>query len=95
MTTTSPGRESRAMWHTSQRHLGVCLLSIFALLVVTVAPKAAQQHRSPLPPDTGTRVRRSVAVLTAAERQDFVDAVLALKRARSPYDSAALGYRHA
>jgi tyrosinase len=37
------------------------------------------------------RVRKSVTALTTAERKDFVDAVVALKRAQSPYD-ASLSY---
>ena len=37
------------------------------------------------------RVRKSVTALTATERKDFVDAVVALKRAPSPYD-ASLSY---
>jgi tyrosinase len=39
-----------------------------------------------------TRIRRSVTALTVSERMDFVDAVLALKRARSPYNSSLSYY---
>lgn len=91
MAAINRGKESGASRPTSRRHLLGCLLSILAL-VVTVAPRAARQRPSPAPSATDTRVRRSVAALTVAERKDFVDAVLAMKRAPSPYNSSLSYY---
>ncbi|MGE0812338.1 MAG: tyrosinase family protein [Vicinamibacterales bacterium] len=55
---------------------------------------AAQSAASPRRPSGGAavRVRKSVAALSATERRDFVDAVLALKAARSPHNPSLSYY---
>ena len=62
-----------------------CLFLAILVLSAAVVDVARAQNSSTL---GGTRVRKNVTALTAAERKSFVGAVLALKRARSPYDKA-------
>ncbi|MBA0087117.1 MAG: tyrosinase family protein, partial [Acidobacteria bacterium Pan2503] len=70
----------------TRRHL---VLSVLALSLAVVAMTSAQ-NSSTAP--GGFRVRKSVTALTVGERRDFVEAVLALKRARSPYDQSLTYY---
>lgn len=58
------------------------------MLSLLVGVISAQDGRLP----GGIRVRKSVIALTAQERTDFVEAVLALKRARSPFDPSLTYY---
>src|SRR5215470_2185205 len=70
----------------TRRHL---VFSVLALSLAVVAMTSAQ-NSSTAP--GGFRVRKSVTALTVGERKDFVEAVLALKRARSPYDQSLSYY---
>lgn len=91
MATLNRGKESRPSWHSFRAQMLGSLLSVFAV-AATVAPMASVQRRAPTAPARGNRVRRGVTALTVSERKDFVDAVLALKRARSPYSSSLSYY---
>lgn len=85
------GKELRSSWYTSRAQVLGSLLPILAL-AATVGPMVSAQRPSHATSTSDTRLRRSVTALTASERKDFVDAVLALKRARSPYNSSLTYY---
>lgn len=91
MAALNRGKESRPSWHSSRVQMLGSLLSVLGL-AATVAPMASVQRPSPATSTSDTRIRRSVTALTVSERMDFVDAVLALKRARSPYNSSLSYY---
>lgn len=91
MAAFNPGKEGRPSWHASRAPLLESLPSILAL-AVTVASIAPVQRPSPATATSDTRLRTSVTALTVSERKDFVDAVLELKRARSPYNSSLSYY---
>jgi tyrosinase len=91
MATLNRGKESRPSWHSSRALILGSLLSVLSL-AATVGPMASVQRPSPPTSKSDIRIRRSVTALTVSERKDFVDAVLALKRARSPYNSSVSYY---
>lgn len=79
----------RLAHRVGQRTIVLVIPVLFILGAAVVYPASAQR---PAPAASGdARVRKSVTALTPSERKDFVDAVLALKRTRSPYD-ASLSY---
>ena len=82
-----PRKESRPSWHSSRALILGSLLSVPSL-AATVGPMASVQRPSPPTSKSDIRIRRSVTALAVSERKNFVDAVLALKRARSPYNSS-------
>jgi len=63
-------------------------IAALMLSLLVVAMTSAQDR----PVASEMRVRKSVSALTAQERSDFVEAVLALKRARSPFDPSLTYY---
>jgi hypothetical protein len=67
--------------------VGVSLLGPRVLALV-----ASPQRPSHSTSTSETRLRRSVTALRVSERKGFVDAVLALKGARSPYNSSLSYY---
>lgn len=71
--------------HNSTVRWGRLVLSILVLSAATAAIPHGQNSSTT---STRPRLRKNVTALTAAERKDFVDAVLTLKRARSPYDKS-------
>jgi hypothetical protein len=77
---------SRQLRSVTRLHL---VLSILALSLAIMARTSAQNSSTAPGP---IRVRKSATALTAGERRDFVEAVLALKRARSPYDPTLTYY---
>ena len=93
-------REAKLPLHLlrSHEHRGMGATLLLLLLGVASASAfspAAQTTISlstPSAPRREIRVRKSVTALTRAERKSFVDAVLALKRAKSPYDSSLSYY---
>jgi tyrosinase len=91
MATFDRGKELGASWHTSRAGVFARLMSILALAAAS-AQMASAQRPSHATTNNDTRIRKSVTALTASERKDFVDAVLALKRARSPYNSSLSYY---
>jgi tyrosinase len=87
------GKELAASSHTSRTQVLAFSFFVSILpLAATVAPMASAQSLSHLTSTGDIRLRKNVTALTIAERKDFVDAVLALKRARSPYDSSLSYY---
>ena len=91
MVASNHGKELAASSHISRTQVLAFFVSVLAL-AATVAPMASAQHPSHATSTRDTRLRKNVTALTIAERKDFVDAVLALKRARSPYDSSLSYY---
>jgi hypothetical protein len=79
MAALSRGKESRPSWHSSRAQMLGSLLSVIAL-AAAIAQMASAQRLSHATTTNDTRIRKSVTALTASERKDFVDAVLALKR---------------
>ena len=92
---TVPG-EARGRHRVLQRERCSIIVLLPALIVLGMASAAAfngATQRPSLPAIDATasrevRVRKSVTALTDIERKDFVDAVVALKRAPSPYNGA-------
>lgn len=77
---------------------GLLVVALLTVLVwgMTSAQAFSSGGQTASPPSVGSsireiRVRKSVTALTPAERKEFVDAVAALKRAKSPHD-ASLSY---
>jgi tyrosinase len=66
----------------------VLVLAIASAAALTAAVQSASPPAINADAPREVRVRKSVTALTATERKDYVDAVLALKRAQSPYNSA-------
>jgi tyrosinase len=81
-------RKPGVSWRTSRTQVFVSLASILAL-ATTPIPIASGQNPAHA---TSTHLRKNVTAMTVSERKDFVDAVLALKRARSPYNSSLSYY---
>lgn len=85
-----PGRQLRG-------HSRVVAAAAFIVLGVASAAALQSAAHTTLSQSTGlgppeVRVRKNVTSLTNAERRAFVEAIVALKRARSPYDSSLSYY---
>jgi tyrosinase len=71
--------------------LTVLVLGMPSVLALNSTPQTASLPGVRSGASQEIRVRKSVTTLTATERKEFVDAVVALKRASSPYN-ASLSY---
>jgi tyrosinase len=90
-------RTHRRRLRSRQSSRGVALLIVLVLgMLSALAVRSTAQTASAVdarsPKSHEIRVRKSVTALTDAERKEFVDAVLALKRVKSPYDPSLSYY---
>jgi tyrosinase len=83
-------RSQRRAPRFRQCSLFVALLEVLALGMAraSVLSSAAQTVSPPRSASGEIRIRKNVTTLTMNERREFVDAVLALKQAKSPYDAS-------
>jgi hypothetical protein len=97
---TSSGKQDRDCTTAVTRAPESAAKLLLLVLLLGVAPEPALSQVAETATSLSTssasrrelRVRKSVSTLTPAERKSFVDAVLALKRAKSPYDSSLSYY---
>jgi tyrosinase len=73
-----------AAWRS---RLATIIVSTLVLVAVGVTNEASATAPAPEPQAEEVRVRKNVLALSPQERRDFVDAILALKRTPSPFDT--------
>lgn len=93
-------REARAQRRALESRTCSLIVALLTTLVLGMASASAisPAEQTASPPSIRSvagreiRVRKSVTALTTAERKEFVDAVVALKHAKSPYDPSLSYY---
>lgn len=75
---------------SSRRTLRLLAVVVLGMASPSLLGSARQTGSPSIAPDARgeIRIRKNVTTLTMTERRDFVDAILALKRAKSPYDAS-------